>query len=158
MSYELIRPSVNLGVRGLCVKPYPNHKKGCPNYNKKATCPPQSQTIWDIFHIGEEIYAIWTIFDFAGHVKKMRTKHPSWSQRQLECCLYWQGTARKRLRKEIELFQLSRNDKKWTILQCPEACGVDVTATMKSIGQYLEWPPRTKTYQVAIAGIKWEDF
>jgi hypothetical protein len=35
---------------------------------------------------------------------------------------------------------------------CPEACGVDVTATMASIGVALEWPPVSTAYQVALVG------
>lgn len=34
----------------------------------------------------------------------------------------------------------------------PEACGVDVTATMKLIGIDLEWPPVNVAYQVALVG------
>lgn len=29
---------------------------------------------------------------------------------------------------------------------------VDVTATMRSVGIDLEWPPITKAYQIALAG------
>ena len=36
--------------------------------------------------------------------------------------------------------------------RCPEAMGLDVTATMKSIGVVLEWPPRELAVQVALAG------
>ncbi len=35
-----INPVIDYSVRRLCVKPYPNHKKGCPNFNKKEGCPP----------------------------------------------------------------------------------------------------------------------
>lgn len=157
MSCKIVIPTVNLDVRDLCYKPYPNHKKGCPNYNHKKGCPPKVETIWEALHIGCVVYAIWTTFDFARHVTKMKTAHPNWSQRQLECCLYWQGTARKNLRQEIELFQLTHNYTTWTILQCPEAYGIDVTATMKSIKQHLQWPPKDITYQVALAGIGWGD-
>ena len=46
---------------------------------------------------------------------------------------------------------LSKNGEH-TILTTPEACGVNITETMKKIGVNLEWPPRSVTYQVAIAG------
>jgi hypothetical protein len=35
----------------------------------------------------------------------------------------------------------------------PEAHGLNVTATMKSIGIELEWPPKTVTYQIALASV-----
>jgi hypothetical protein len=81
----------------------------------------------------------------------MKAKHPTWSQRQLECCLYWQGKARKQLRLRVEAF-LKNNGSK-AVLYCPEACGVDITETMRSIGVELEWPPKIYTYQVALIGV-----
>jgi len=35
----------------------------------------------------------------------------------------------------------------------PEAYGVNVTATMAAVGIKLQWPPRDKTYQIALAGL-----
>lgn len=84
------------------------------------------------------------------HVEKLREKHPLWSYRKLACCLYWQGKARKQLREIVDLF-LNENPG-YKVIYTPEACGVNVTATMESIGINLEWPPDKTTYQVAIAG------
>lgn len=137
-------------VRNLCFEPYPLHPKGCQNFGKRPQCPPQAPFIEDALDLSKPVYAIWTVFDFASHVQKMRDAHPDWSQRQIECCLYWQGGARKNLKNEMAFFSLGGE---WnSVLTCPEACGVDITATMKSIREMLEWPPVTKTYQVAIAG------
>ena len=152
MSYCRVQPVFNKLVRGLCLKPYPNHPHGCPNYGKKKTCPTQAPFLYDIVYLNKPIYAIWTIFDFQAHVQKMKRNHPNWSKRQLECCLYWQGTARKNLRKAIERFRQQHPSDNWVCLTTPEACGVDVTATMRLLGRRLQWPPTTKTYQVALAG------
>lgn len=38
------------------------------------------------------------------------------------------------------------------LLACPEAAGVNITATMASIGVALEWPPVTKALQIVLAG------
>lgn len=84
----------------------------------------------------------------------MKAIHPGWSQRQVECCLYWQGTARKQLRAEIDIFAFSITQYIIQILTRPEANGVNVTATMKTVGIELEWPPNKKAYQVALAGTK----
>jgi len=81
----------------------------------------------------------------------MRTKHPEWSERQLACCLYWQGTARKQLAERIKEF-LKGQDEHLVVLRCPEATGVNVTATMKTLGIELERPPVIMAYQVALAG------
>jgi hypothetical protein len=29
----------------LCRLPYPNHPKGCPNYGKRALCPPKAPAL-----------------------------------------------------------------------------------------------------------------
>lgn len=40
----------------------------------------------------------------------------------------------------------------WKTTYCPEAMGVNVTATMKNLGVTLEWPPQKVVYKVAIIG------
>lgn len=40
MPFQKVTPVIDYKMRALCVKPYYNHKKGCPNFNKKAGCPP----------------------------------------------------------------------------------------------------------------------
>ena len=73
--------------------------------------------------------------------------------RQLECCLYWQGTARKQLRQEITEFRKHHPAfKAYKVVERPEAMGLNVTATMASIGHELEWPPHHWVYKVAFAG------
>ena len=152
MSFEEVKLCVDYDVRNLCVTPYPNHRKGCPNYNKRPSCPPAAKRIENILNLDLTTYVIWTTFDFGGHVKRMQTNHPNWSQRQAECCYYWQGTARKNLKQEIGKFQMIYKEPEFIIIQCPEACGVNVTATMAKLNECLEWPPKTTTYQVAVAG------
>ena len=155
MGISIVIPEIDYNVRQLCKRPYPNHSNGCPNFGKRASCPPKCKRFETIITTNSSIYVIWNIFDFAKHVAKMKAKHLNWSQRQLECCLYWQGTARKNLRIEIERFK-TKYPFDWMILLCPEACGINVTTTMAKLGHKLEWPPVNKTYQVAIAGIRKE--
>jgi hypothetical protein len=104
-----------------------------------------------VLDLERPVYAVWNIFDLKSHVDKRRSKHPNYSWRQLVNCLYWQGTARKALRHKIK-DALDIIDEPMMVLMCPEACGVNVTATMKSLGHNLEWPPKTVTYQVALIG------
>ena len=154
MPIKQIKPIIDYSVRDFCFRPYSNHPKGCPNFGKRETCPPQASFIDDVLDLTKPVYAIWNIFDFACHTIKMSQLHPSWSRRQIECCLYWQGTARKQLKEEIFNFEFNPSHNGYDVFTCPEAMGVNVTETMKSIGEILEWPPVTKTYQVAIAGTK----
>ena len=157
MPHQIVKPVVDLNVRKLCSESYYNHPKGCPNFGKPR-CPPKCRTIGEIIDLNKLVFAVWNIFDFSQHCAKMRTKHPNWSLRQVECCLYWQPTARKQLKHNITRFKMRHNYSHWIIvglndkLGNPEGSGVNVTATMASIGHNLEWPPETKTYQVALAG------
>ena len=155
MNWAIVDLVIDLSVRNLCFKPYPNHRRGCPNYKKKPGCPPQAPMISDVLDITQPVWAVWNVFDFASHCKKMKAAHPGWSKRQIECCLYWQPRARKQLKGIIEEF--SGTHKGLRFISCPEACGVNVTKTMCSVGQILEWPPFTKTYQIIIAGLMIRD-
>jgi len=146
---QKIVPVIDYSVRDLCIRPYHNHKKGCPRYGNKPTCPPCA-ALWDeTCDIGLATWLFWTQFDLAEHRTRMEQKHPNWSMRQLVCCLYWQNGARKSLKEHIEkwdfpgFFQTIR----------PEAMGINVTETMRQIGIELEWQPERKwTYQVAMGG------
>jgi hypothetical protein len=106
--------------------------------------------IANVIDLSNETFVIYNTFDLKTHVARMREKHPNWSDKQLYCCLYWQGTARKQLRHEIELFTLEHLDLK--IVGIPEACGVNVTETMARAGFVLEWPPVDVAYQIVVAG------
>lgn len=147
-----VTPVIDYAVRGLCVSPYPGHKKGCPNFNHKNGCPPRAMTFDKVYDLSKPVYAIINKFDFAEHVNRMKELHPKWSQRQLECCLYWQPKARKQLLQHIKYF--FSNHQGYFITVCPEAMGLDVTRTLKNSGIDLEWPPKQWACQVAIAGIK----
>ncbi len=136
-------------MRGLCAYPYPNHKKGCPNFRKLERCPPGCPLFSDKFDMAGPFYAIINEFDLAAHVARMKAKHPAWSQRQLECVLYWQGTARKQLHKRVLRFL--KKHPELSIEDHPEAGAVNVTETLQRVGINLEWPPKNIVRQVAIA-------
>ena len=109
--------------------------------------------MWDAEFVAEaRFWAIWNVFPFGQHVAKMRRRHPDWSRRQLECCLYWQNTARKQLRETVLHFLDGRT---LHVEMIPEAHGVNVTATMRLLGIKLEWPPKRWAYQVALAWRPW---
>ena len=155
MQYSIqVNPIIvrNGGPKDMCILPYYRHPKGCPNYGRKRGCPPHSRFYDDIYDISKPIYAIYNVFDFAGHVQRMRDKHPNWSQRQLECCLYWQGTARKALREYVVPWMGEYPG--YSIESTPEAMGVDITNTLLDVGVALEWPPVHVTYQVVLGGIR----
>ena len=138
--------------QNLCRARYHNHPKGCPNYGVREDCPPGVPPIYDQINPHCPIIAVYNEFDFGTHRRKMKKKHPEWSERQLRCCLYWQQTARKFLKKEIKKFLKTHPD--FFIVKNPEAAGVNLTETMKKVGIFLEWPPEEKTFQIVLAGKK----
>jgi len=155
MRWHQVQPVVDPRVRTLCARPYVGHPKGCPNIGQRDICPPRARLLPELLDLAQPVFAVWSSFDLGAHVERMRAAHPGWSDRQLRCCLYWQSGARKVLREKIRdfLFCSSVRDQPGLIvLTCPEACGVNVTATMASVGIVLQWPPQTLVYQVALVG------
>jgi len=150
LPWSEIVPVIDNNVRQLCRHAYLGHPRGCPNFDRRSTCPPQAQLLCDI--IVPPMFVVWNVFPFGAHVATLRKRHPKWTRRQLECCLYWQPKARLQLRRIVAEFLSEHEHGLKTVVWCPEACGVNVTATMAQLSEHLEWPPVTKTHQVAIAG------
>jgi len=145
-----VTPIINSGVRAYCKLPYPGHPQGCPNFNKRDICPPKAPLIDKIIDISKPVYCIINRFDLNAHASAMRARHPNWSEKQIFCCLYWQGKARKQLRLKVNDFLGSHPD--YIALYCPEGSGVDLVATVKQFGLEFEWPARKYAYQVALVG------
>ena len=150
-----IIPVIDNTVRQLCYAPYPNHPKGCPNYNNRDICPPKAFLFEEYFDMKKEFIAVSVLFNLAEHVEKLRIKHPNWNIRQLECCLYWQGKVRKELKENVcHMLKIygSKLRPKLAATYCPEAMGVNVTETMARVGINLEWPPKNIVRKIAIIG------
>ena len=147
-----VNPQIDLSVRSLCIKSYHGHPKGCPNFNHKDGCPPESPTFEDVYDLSKPVYAIINKFNISEHRERMHNLHPKWSLLQLDCCLYWQPKARKLLMVGIK--QFLKEHSKYHVTTCPEAMGIEVTKTLEMVGINLEWPPVNFSYQVALAGVE----
>jgi predicted metal-binding protein len=143
-----VSPVLDPSVRGLCCRPYDLHPKGCPNFGKRATCPPQAPLFFSVYDADRPVWAVVNEFDLGGHVDRMRAAHSDWSDRQLRCVLYWQGGARAELKRQIAA--ALRALPGCRAETCPEAMGVNVTATLAAEGITLEWPPVRIARQVAL--------
>lgn len=146
---------IDAQARHWCKLPYPGHPKGCPNYGRKKGCPPQVNLVMAEFDLGKPHWLAAIPFDLAAHVARMKERHPFWSFRQATCCLYWQGTAKKKLRQECEKFMFMRPD--LSVNYCPEAMGIDIFRTCEKLGIELDRKPRTLVYKVALIGYLNED-
>ena len=148
--YLLPRVIIEVRFQGMCRLPYPDHPRGCPNFDNKLGCPPRQPLFDAVIDLSRPVFAIVTEFDLAGQITKMKRAHPEWSERQLACCLYWQPAARKNLK--LATWNFLARYPNYFVDTCPEARGVNVTETLSQVGIQLEWPPRSIVRQVALAG------
>ena len=138
-----------------CQLPYYGHKKGCPNYNKKARniCPPFAPKLFEFFDESYSIYLIHSVFDLESHARRMKRDHSMWSEHQCRCVLYWQKISRNQLKERaaLQMYNLNLN----AVTYCPEAMGVNVYATALKAGLKLEKIRNLKTCRhIAFVGKK----
>jgi predicted metal-binding protein len=142
---------INPRAREWCRMPYPGHPHGCPNYGKVDRCPPMAPLVQDLFDLSRPHWFAVVQFDLEAHRLKMMEKHPTWSRRQLDCCLYWQQSIRKVLQKEVNAFI---NFKPLIYTLTPEAMGINVIQTARNIGYPIRLRPERTVYKIALIGSK----
>ncbi len=154
----VVKPVVDSSMRGLCMKSYHAHPQGCPNYGQRDCCPPAAPLFKNAFDTNHDVWALWACFDIGHHRDKQRICHPTWSPRALVNPRHWQGTVRKFLREAVagwlERKQYGIDGHNIAFTTCPEAMGVNVTATMQNVGVELEWPPKETTRMIFLAGVR----
>ena len=136
-------------ARQWCKLPYDGHSNGCPNYNRKETCPPRAPVVEDYFNLNKDLWLIAIEFNLTKQIEKMKTLHPEWSNKQAKCLLYWQPKVNKTLKSEVHFFMI---DKDLTYTLCPEAMGINVIQTAKNLGLPIEKRPIDKVYKIAFVG------
>lgn len=130
-----------------CQLPYPNHPKGCPNYNKNLLCPPKAPFLKEYISRYNHFYLIVGRFNLSKYTILMLENHPDWSERQAACVLYWQGSAKKHLKEYIKNIYRNNSDKTLFLLSSGsgyknleiqqekiysmEAAGIDVFTTLR---------------------------
>lgn len=151
--YIKVNAVIDHSVRALCSLPYPGHEKGCPKYGTRDTCPPNAPLFDEWFDLSIPIYAVYITFDLAAHIERLRTAHPDWDEGQLEDWNHWYAEARDALRAEVARFLEVYPE--YTVVKCPEAMGVNITATAAAAGIHLEWKQPIKTiHRIALAGVR----
>ena len=122
-----------------CRLPYPDHPKGCPNFDKKENCPPFAP-LWN-WLVEAPYYLVYQRFDLEAQEKKMLAKHPNWSKRQARCCLYWQRKIVKELLNDAEGVRIGLEydiNERFIVIENPEGAGVDLFETCRMAGIQLE--------------------
>jgi len=135
-------------IQRLCFCPYYNHPKGCLNYGRRIDCPPKVLLFSDVFK--RRAYVAAVVFNFKDYLDMRRREHPGWTERALRNPRHWQG----HLRAELKKFVLKELSDYKTVIFNPEAMGVNITKTCRSVGLKLEWPPKKVVCQVALIGQK----
>ncbi len=134
-----------------CRLPYKNHKNGCPNYGKRKSCPPFARKFEEL--IEAPFFLVTQEFDLENQKQKMKEKHPNWTECQCRNLLYWQRGFVRKLKEEAYGYANSLGPD-FTVLEVPEANGVNVFQTCKNVGITLEINPQKKVIKVMIVGNK----
>lgn len=150
MIYSVKELVIDYRAREWCKLPYPDHPRGCPNYGKKDSCPPNAPLIEDFVDIRNHLWLIAIEFDLTSHVQRMLSLHPKWSNRQARCVLYWQPRVNRELREATLRYSYTIWGSVYTL--CPEAMGVDVIKTARKCGIPIVSRPIETVYKVALIG------
>lgn len=149
--YAVKRLVVNERAGEWCQRPYPGHKRGCPNFGKAIRCPPTIGGIACHFDLNQPFCLVHSEFDIERWVAHRKEERPSLSDRQARCVLYWQNQSRVRLKWRIRLAMATLGISQYT--SCPEGMGVNVYATARLAGLHLEKIRRLKVCRhVALLG------
>lgn len=147
-----VKAAYHENVRKLCLRPYFDHPKGCPNYGRRSDCPPQANRFLEVFE--DSVYVAAVIFNFEDYLNLKRAEHPDWTERALRNPRHWQGHLRSELKKFVSEKLANNSDYGDTAILNPEAMGINVTQTCKSVGLLLEWPPQKIVCRVALIAQK----
>jgi len=131
-----------------CTLPYPpNHENGCKEY---PDCINQRPDFRDLNY--SKWWAIIETYDLRSHALRMLFKHKwtsRWMQRNRR---HWQKQVIAKLKKKAEAFAAGKLGQT-IILDVPEACGVNLFATMAKHGIYLRTDPDL-VYKIMLVGVK----
>ena len=147
-----------LSPRSMCVRPYKNHKYGCPNFGKLPTCPPNIPCMYDqIFDISD-VYAVVTKFYLEEYFNKRREKRPDLAEGQIKNIRIWQPIAIKENDYAIsEFYKENPSKSDYVSTRLLECMGVDVMNTMKKVGVVIKFPVKEYAYRVAFLAKVYEE-
>ena len=144
--------------RSMCIRPYKNHKYGCPNFGVLPTCPPNIPCMFDQMFDVSDVYAVATKFYLEEFFDKRRKKRPDLAEGQIRNSRVWQPITLKENDYGIRDFYLENPDKaSYVSTRLLECMGVDVVNTMKEVGVDLRFPPKEIVYRIAFIARVYEE-
>lgn len=147
-----------LSPRSMCIRPYKNHKNGCPNFGKLPTCPPNIPCMYDQIFDTSDVYAVVTKFNLEEYFNKRRLNRPDLAEGQIRNIRIWQPIAVKENNYAISEFYKENPDKKdYVSTRLLECMGVDVINTMKEVGVIIKFPVTDYAYRVTFVAKVYED-
>ena len=117
--------------RSMCIRPYHNHPKGCPNFGKKEGCPPNIPMFDQVYDLTKPIYLIINEFNLLEHVNSIKKIHPDWSSYQLYNSRYWQGKSVS-INKKVSYAWLNAHPN-LVLTNWVENMGVDLIKTLRQV-------------------------
>jgi hypothetical protein len=141
---------IDMQAREWCKLPYHDHPKGCPNFGRRAICPPQSSLVTDFFDLEKNTWLMVVAYDLGAHMDRLHKLYPDWSDLQLRNPLYWQGSVHSYLKTLCLDFVQKHPNSIYTVI--PEAMGVHVFDTVLRFGIPIEKRPKRIIYKVALLG------
>lgn len=139
-----------LSPRSMCIRPYKNHKYGCPNFGKLPTCPPNIPCMYDQIFDTSDVYAVVTKFYLEEYFDKRRKNRPDLAEGQIRNIRVWQPIAIKENDYAISEFYQENIDKQdYVATRLLECMGIDVINTMKEVGVEIKFPVENYAYRIA---------
>ena len=147
-----------LSPRSRCIRPYKNHKRGCPNFGRLLTCPPRIPCMYDqVFDI-RDVYAVVTKFYLDEYFAKRRENRPDLPEGQIRNMRVWQPIAIKENDYAIRDFYLENPSKvDYVSTRLLECMGVDVVKTMEEVGLEIKFPAKEYAYRVSFLAKVYEE-
>lgn len=131
-------------TRAWCRRPYPGHPRGCPRFGKANLCPPKLKYDPSILNPYSHFYLAVARFDLKSYCALRLCEHPSWTERQQRCLLYWQPAVRNMLANYVDQIAFANYGKVDRVIGCgatfthnlqevpsQEAAGIDVFNTYR---------------------------
>lgn len=157
-----------------CQMPYPGHPKGCPNFGRSPTCPPQVGMRPDILVTYDIFILTYAIFDFKNYQQQRweetQDNREYWNENRIKCNLYWQSSVKKLMKKFIQRKFCSKSNIKYPKFgelfgagsgfwnrPSLEAVGINVFSTLKKNNICYEIKPMTTITMVALICFKRDD-